>query len=58
MIAKDIKRIGSLRDMNQAVRLIERLGSCVVSVDGYEITTADHEVITFTELPNGRIVVK
>lgn len=53
-----VKRIGSLRDMEQAVRLVERLGFSVVAVDGLTMTALDHVVIEFKNTANGRVVIK
>ena len=53
-----IKRIGSLRDMDQAVRMVERFGFTVVAVDGLTITALGHVVVEFKSAANGRVVIK
>lgn len=55
-----VKAIGSLVNMNQAVRLISNLGGVVVGVGNLEVDFMEgssFKTIRFTELENGWIIM-
>lgn len=59
-ITKRVKAIGSLINMNQAVRLISNLGGVITGVGDLEVCFFDgdeHTSIRFAETENGRIVM-
>ena len=56
-LIRKITRVGSLKDMNQAIRLIENLGAIVIGWDRLTVSTLEHGDIAF-ELVNGRIIIK
>ena len=58
MIKEKVKAIGSLKDINQALRLITNLGGVVVGWNGLTVSVLDHGDIEFKETADGRIRVK
>lgn len=59
-ITKRVKAIGSLININQAVRLISNLGGVITGVGDLEVYFFDgdeHTSIRFVEIENGRIVM-
>lgn len=57
-LIKNLKRIGSLKDMNQAIRLITNYGYTVIGWEGLTISVLGHGDIEFTETAEGRIKYK
>ncbi len=55
---KEIKRIGTLSRINQAVRLITNLGYTVIGLDGLTVSTLELGDIEFTETKTGRVMLK
>ena len=59
-IKSQLNRVGSLRDINQAVRLISNLGGTVFAVNGLVIDYLDGDscyIANFNHLGSGRIVL-
>lgn len=56
-----LNRIGSLRDINQAVRMISNLGGTVIAVNGLEIDYLDGDacfIANFDSMDGGRLIMK
>ena len=58
MLKGKLKEIGSLTNMNQAIRLITNLGGVVIGWNGLTVSVLDHGDIEFKEAADGRICVK
>ena len=58
MLKNKLKTTGSLKDINQAIRLITNLGGVVVGWNGLTVSVLDHGDIEFKETADGRIRVK
>ena len=54
-LIKKLKNIGTLKDMNQAIRLITNYGYTVIGWAGLTISVLEHGDIEFTETADGRV---
>ncbi len=57
-LTEKIHRIGTLKDMGQAIRLITNMGHVVIGWNGLTVSVLDSGDIEFKETANGRIHVK
>lgn len=57
-LTEKLKSVGTLTDMNQAIRFITNTGHVVIGWNGLTVSVLDHDDIEFKETAAGRIRVK
>ena len=57
-LTEKLKSVGTLNDMNQAIRFITNAGHIVIGWSGLTVSVLDHDDIEFRETADGRIRIK